>query len=212
MLDAFDGVDAEVPAALAALAAVEGPVLIYTGNVSEERGALQHARLVHRHPRVHVALVGFTPPAVAAAVLREAGGARDRVHLIGVGSYVDHALLRAAMRLPNMLAGLALFPRHPFYDEKELTKFFEYMAVGLPTLASDSPTWARLLEEDARCGVTVNPEDEAALAALLARWLAEPAIPRRLGEAGRAVVRERFTWGHARNILLTLYGHVQVSP
>jgi glycosyltransferase involved in cell wall biosynthesis len=196
-LAAFDADPAAVPPELAALAAVEAPILIYTGNVTLERGALEHARLLRRLPQVHVALVGYTQLEVAEAARRAAGEGRDRLHLIGVGSYVDHAILRAAMRLPNVLAGLALFPRDPFYDEKELTKFFEYMAVGIPTLASDSPTWTRLLEREVACGVTVDPQDDAAVAAVVEGWLADPSRAQALGARGRAVVRQRFSWESA---------------
>jgi glycosyltransferase involved in cell wall biosynthesis len=204
-LDAFAEQPRDLPPELASLAAVEAPVLIYTGNVSLERGALVHTRLLHHHPDVHVALVGYTPPALAATLLQEAGRHHHRLHLIGVDRYLDHATLRAAMRLPNILAGLALFPRHPFYDEKELTKFFEYMAVGLPVLASDSPTWSRLLERDAGCGVTVNPDDAAAQGEVLQRWLADRAAARALGERGRARVHQFYTWRQACGVMLGLY-------
>jgi hypothetical protein len=106
-LGASDESPGPLPARLASLADVRAPLLLHTGNGREERGALAHARLLHRHPTVNVALVGYTPPAVAATLQHKAGAARDRLHLIGVGEYVDHSLLRAAMRLPNVVAGLA---------------------------------------------------------------------------------------------------------
>ena len=55
-------------------------------------------------------------------------------------------------------AGLALFPDTPHYREKELTKFFEYMAAGLPIICSDFPVWRELVERH-RLGLCVDPED-----------------------------------------------------
>jgi len=204
-LMAFDAPTGDVPEELTALSKFDAPLLVYTGNVSEERGALHHARLVHLHPDGHVVSVGYTPRAVADAMRDVAGSAQDRLHLIGEDRYVDHAVLRAALQLPNVRAGLALFPRSPFYDEKELTKFFEYMAAGLPTLASDAPTWRDLIEVEARCGVTVDPTNDQAVTRVLEAWIHHPERAHELGHNGRRVVEERYTWREAQKPLLALY-------
>ncbi len=210
-LTSFHASTGNVPEELTALSEIDAPLLVYTGNVSEERGALHHARLVHLHPDVHVVSVGYTPHAVADAMRTAAGPEQDRLHLIGEDRYVDHAVLRAALQLPNAIAGLALFPRSPFYDEKELTKFFEYMAAGLPTLASDAPTWRHLLEEEARCGVTVNPRNDQALTRVLEAWIYHPERAYELGRNGRRIVEERYTWRAAQKPLLALYERTQRS-
>ncbi len=126
--------------------------------------------------------------------------------------YLGHAILRAALHLPNVIAGLASFPRDPFYDEKERTKFFEYMAVGLPILASDAATWTHLIEHEARCGVTVDPTDDATIARTLTTWIDHPETARELGEARHDVVRERYTWHAAQRPLLGLYARLEDAP
>jgi hypothetical protein len=60
-------------------------------------------------------------------------------------------------------------------------------------IASDSPTLGRLLEDDARCGITLGLDDAPAQAALLQRWVDAPHEACALGVHGRAAVRKRYT-------------------
>jgi glycosyltransferase involved in cell wall biosynthesis len=67
----------------------------------------------------------------------------------------------------------------------------EAMAAGLPVVAS----WVGGVPEavlDGRTGLLVRPGDPAELAAALERLVAEPALRRRLGAAGRARAEECF--------------------
>jgi glycosyltransferase involved in cell wall biosynthesis len=66
----------------------------------------------------------------------------------------------------------------------------EAMAAGLPVVASRVGGVPGALAEGA-CGLLVPPGDAGALAEALARLLGDPALCRRLGEAGAARVRER---------------------
>ncbi len=67
----------------------------------------------------------------------------------------------------------------------------EAMARGRPVVASGVGGVDSVVE-DGETGLIVPPADSAALAESVARLLADPPAARRMGEAGRAVVRERF--------------------
>jgi glycosyltransferase involved in cell wall biosynthesis len=69
-------------------------------------------------------------------------------------------------------------------------KLYDYMAAGRPVLfAADA---ANRPVEEAECGLTVPPEDPAALAAAIRSLAARPAVERaRLGANGRAYVERR---------------------
>src|SRR5204863_6980200 len=67
----------------------------------------------------------------------------------------------------------------------------EAQSQGLACVATALPGIAELIE-DGRTGVLVPPADPATLAAALERMIRNPALRRRLGEAGEARVRRDF--------------------
>jgi glycosyltransferase involved in cell wall biosynthesis len=69
----------------------------------------------------------------------------------------------------------------------------EAMAHGRPVVATDVGG-LRDLVVDGETGLVVPPRDPAALRAALDRLLADPALRRRLGSAGRRRAQERFSW------------------
>ena len=65
-------------------------------------------------------------------------------------------------------------------------KLFEAMAAGRPVIASDLPTIAEVVR-DGETGLLVPPADADAWAAAVRRLVEDPALARRLAEAGRAL-------------------------
>jgi glycosyltransferase involved in cell wall biosynthesis len=70
---------------------------------------------------------------------------------------------------------------------------FEYMAAGLPVIASRFPLWREIVEGN-DCGVCVDPLDPAAIAAAIDLFCGDPALARRMGENGRRAVLARYDW------------------
>lgn len=178
--------------------------VLYTGNLSLDRGALQLARLVRRRPDFTVCSVGHCPPALAAAMRLEAGDAASSLRLTGVGCYIPFKEIMAVYRSQDWLAGLALFPDTPHYREKELTKFFEYMAAGLPIVASDFPGWRKLIVNNG-VGLCVDPEDPEAVGKAL-DWLREhPEAAFAMGRKGRELVQSMYNWEREGQKLIKFY-------
>ncbi len=71
-------------------------------------------------------------------------------------------------------------------------KVFDYMAAGLPVLTSNAAPCARIVRETG-AGDVFRAGDAADLAAAIRR-LADPAVRRAAGEAGRRAVRDRYNW------------------
>jgi glycosyltransferase involved in cell wall biosynthesis len=110
----------------------------------------------------------------------------------------------AALQQP-WTAGLSLFPYSEHYYEKELTKFFEYMAAGLPLIVSDFPNW-RAIVDGTRCGLAIDPERLDIAADLIRHLHASPAERLAMGERGREAVEGRYSWTSQRQNLLDFYG------
>jgi glycosyltransferase involved in cell wall biosynthesis len=110
-------------------------------------------------------------------------GLGDRLRLLGFRNDVDTVLGAAdAVAVPSTrpepLGLVAL----------------EAAAAGLPVVASDHGGVAEVVR-DGETGLLVAPSDHRALAAALRRLADDPALARRLGEAGSRDVRERFSRG-----------------
>ncbi len=180
------------------------PRALYTGSVTASRGGRHHARLLAQLPAgAEVALVGVCPEADLACELLIQSQEDPRLILRTAERWVPRQTIVEAYG-EAWTCGLALFPDTPHYREKELTKFFEYMAAGLPIVASAFPVWRRLIEGE-RVGICVDPEDPRA-AAEAVLWLQEhPEEARAMGERGRLAVARRFNWASQAGRLADLY-------
>jgi len=177
--------------------------LLYAGSVTESRGARHHLRLLDHLPEAELLLIGQCSVPDLAAELEAQAAADPRLRFVYDAHWLAKERILEAYAEP-WTAGLALFPDSPHYREKELTKFYEYMAAGLPIVSSDFAVW-RALVEGFEVGLCVDPEDPEAAAAAI-RWLVDnPEAARAMGERGRRLVRERFNWDSQMRILNDLY-------
>jgi len=83
-------------------------------------------------------------------------------------------------------------------------KLFEYLAAGVPAVASDLPG-TRALLDGSDAAVLVPPGDHAAFADALAGLLRDPARAAALAHRGRAAVEDRFHWEREERTLLGVY-------
>ncbi|MFW6288499.1 MAG: glycosyltransferase [Spirochaetota bacterium] len=178
--------------------------LIYTGNVTVARGAINMARVVREDPDVAVDCVGQCASSVANRIREAAGDAFGRFHIVGQDRYVPFEEITAHYARKDLLAGIVLIPDSPHYRDKHLTKFYEYMAAGLPIIASDFPTWRRLIA-DQGLGICVDAEDPAAVARAVDRLARSPDTVCSMGERGRRLVESRYSWERQEQTLLSVY-------
>lgn len=104
-------------------------------------------------------------------------------------------------------ASVGWLPRNPAVPNNVLAwpnKLVEYMVVGLPIVASDFPTQARVIR-DADCGLVVEALSPKAHAAAIVELLSNPERARELGENGRRTAREKYTWEGEAATLEALY-------
>jgi glycosyltransferase involved in cell wall biosynthesis len=90
-------------------------------------------------------------------------------------------------------AGVATLRRMPVSEGMRLSKVFPSLSCGVPVVYSGSGEAADLLA-DRECGLVVEPENPAALAATLTRLADDPDLRCRLGSNGRALVETEYSW------------------
>jgi glycosyltransferase involved in cell wall biosynthesis len=168
----------------------------YVGSISAIRGIRELVRACEllRTP-ARLSLAGsFSEAALEREVSAWPGWERVDAH-----GHLDRAGVRQAMA--RAMAGLVTL--HPVvnYLDALPVKMFEYMAAGLPVIASRFPLWQEIVEGNG-CGVCVDPHDPAAIAAAIDDFCRHPQKARLMGENGRRAVHARYNWrGEADKLL-----------
>jgi glycosyltransferase involved in cell wall biosynthesis len=171
----------------------------YVGNLTAMRGIreLVRACALLQSP-ADLALGGqFSEPALEAEVSSYAGWAR--VNQLG---QLDRLGVRAVMA--DAMAGLVTL--HPVvnYLDALPVKMFEYMAAGIPVIASNFPLW-RDIVQGSQCGLCVDPLDPQAIAAAIDYLVMNPHAAMRMGENGRKAVAEKYNWPLESRKLIAFY-------
>jgi len=178
--------------------------VIYTGNITRDRGAFEHAKIVHYMEDMQVYLVGYCNQELADQLYAVAGKKKNRLYINGLNRFVPFREIIDYYAMGNWTAGLALFPPSPHYYNKELTKLFEYMSAGIPIICSDFPVWKELIEKTGS-GICVNPADEGAIKAGLEYLSANRDEALNMGLSGRSCVEKYYLWENEAFKLQKLY-------
>lgn len=132
--------------------------MLYTGTVTEARGALNHVGLVKRMPEAELWFVGRCSSAFKEKLQVEAGAHTARIRWVTTEEGVPFSKIRELYERGGWTCGLALFPISPHYEDKELTKFYEFMCYGIPIVCSNFPVWSELINAS-QAGIAVSPDD-----------------------------------------------------
>lgn len=109
--------------------------------------------------------------------------------------------------LNESLAGIVTL--HPIinYLDALPVKMFEYMAAGLPVIASNFPLWKGIVEGN-QCGLCVDPLNPEAIAEAIDYLVTHPEEAERMGRNGQKAVAERYNWSFEEKKLISLYRQV----
>jgi glycosyltransferase involved in cell wall biosynthesis len=183
--------------------------LAYIGRISEIRGLAEMLRALDLVPDAldcRLRMIGaFQSPELERSAAEHR--AWERVDFLGW-----RRLPEVIRELHGARAGLILL--HPLPNHQDAirsNKLFEYMAAGIPVIASDLPEWRRIVSGN-RCGLLVDPLDPAAVARAVEHLLTHPEEADAMGRRGRAAVLERFNWDAEGDRLLALYRTLVGAP
>ncbi len=187
--------------------ATRPPLVTYVGLLQAIRGVGEMVRAIDalavRRPVQFVLAGRFDTPELETRVRASAGW--PHVDYQGVLPREAVARLFAKARV-----GLVLFHPTANHVESQPNKLFEYMAAGLPVVASRFPLWQEIVAGH-NCGLLVDPLDPTAIAAAIDWLLAHPAEAEAMGARGREAVRQRFNWPREEATLLDCYARLCAS-
>jgi glycosyltransferase involved in cell wall biosynthesis len=171
----------------------------YVGGIAASRGAREIVRacaLLASDARLSLAGAPSEPGLMDE--LRRTNG-WDRVDELG---FVGRDGVREVMR--QSMAGLVTL--HPLvnYLDALPVKMFEYMAAGIPVIASGFPLWHSIVEGN-DCGLCVDPLDPGAIAGAIDFLVTHPDAARRMGENGRRAVLHHYNWSSEEKKLCGFY-------
>jgi len=132
--------------------------------------------------------------------MRLPGWARVKYLRVLDRSSIANLLSRARLGL------LVLQPEPNFWNAMPI-KLFEYMAAGIPVIASDFPLWRQIIGE-AGCGLLVDPQDPQAIARAMEYLLSHDAEAQAMGRRGRQAACELYNWKSEERILLNFYSEL----
>lgn len=145
------------------------------------------------------------------------GPAREHLHReFAARGVIDRVTFAGAVLpedIPGYLASMdvAIAPYPPvnrFYSSP--LKLYEYMAAGLPIVASRIGQVAEIIEDGAT-GILIPPGNAVLFASALIRLYMQPELRRRLGSAARNAVRDH-TWDQVVHYVLSRTGSPAVAP
>lgn len=174
--------------------------VVYAGQLYPWKGVSTLIRALTLVPEVRLKIVGgMSPDDEHGSALRQLAveqGVAERIEFTGL---LPHRQVAGA--IAGAAAAVLPLPDNPMsrYFTSPL-KLFEYMAAGLPIVASDLPALREVLQHE-RNALLAPPDDPAGLADALRRLLSEPALAERLRRQAHADVAGRTWSARAASIL-----------
>jgi glycosyltransferase involved in cell wall biosynthesis len=177
------------------------PSVAFIGGISEERGIremLTAMDLLPRHLDARLELAGWF---YVEGLKTDLSASSQWQHVHWHGGLDRNS---TASLLKRVRAGLIVSHPEKSHEVSQPNKLFEYMAAGIPVIASDFRLWRRIIE-DAGCGLLVDPLDTRAIASAIERLITNPTEAEAMGLRGRKAVEAHFNWANEERKLLSFY-------
>jgi glycosyltransferase involved in cell wall biosynthesis len=185
------------------------PTVAYFGAVNASRGSLTTLRALGRLKAkgldVAFECVGHASDAHHTELTQTAASLGVKLDAPGYTSAEEGWHMVAQCHL-----GLALLHPLPNYTDSYPTKIFEYMALGLPVIASNFPLYRDVIETNG-CGICVDPLDEQAIAEAIRQIVENPAQAEAMARRGRETAKRCYNWETEADKLLSLYSQLSAA-
>ncbi|MFN3916367.1 MAG: glycosyltransferase family 4 protein [Flavobacteriales bacterium] len=169
----------------------------YIGGITKIRGVEELVKSLE-FVQVKLKLAGEISPAAFEERLK-ALKSWDKVDFLG---FVGRDDIRSILK-SSKIGIVTLHPIENYIDALPV-KMFEYMAAGLPVIASHFPLWQNILESN-NCGICVNPESPEEIANAIQFLLDNPKQAKQMGINGRNAVQDKYNWNIEEAKLIKMY-------
>jgi glycosyltransferase involved in cell wall biosynthesis len=175
---------------------------VYIGGLSEDRGIDNIVGAANElNPEISIVLGGQFTSKKFETKLKESTGWK-RVRFKG---WLDRNSVSRV--LEESMMGLVLLRPKENYLESLPVKMFEYMAAGIPIVASDFPLWVKIIKDN-KCGIYVDPLEPSAIARGIISLNDNVEKAREMGVNGRNAIEKKFNWDLEKKKLIDLYFEV----
>jgi len=175
--------------------------LAYAGVIAETRGITKilHALTLLNDPsEIKFELAGNFSPNNFLNTLKKF----PRWNLVNYHGKISRKEL--ANLFDNVRVGMVVHQPIPNEINALPIKMFEYMAAGLPVVASNFFLLKNIIEKT-NCGICINPTKPKKIAKAIEYLIKHPEEAKKMGENGRKAVLEKYNWENESKKLLEVY-------
>ena len=180
----------------------DAPIVLHLGGMMAGRGLEQLVLALRGVPGAHLVLLGGGDAAPARSVAAGAG--------VGMRLHVVPPVPPSQVEAHAAAADVGVVTTQPIGLNNRYSlpnKLFQYMAAGLPVLATDFPQ-IREVVVGSGAGLVADTRSPERIADALSSLLADRDAAREMGERGRAAVEARYNWSTSAAALLGAYERV----
>lgn len=172
--------------------------IVYIGGLSGERGIFTMINLANKLKDTEFVFCGDFS---SNDEKNKAMNLIEHNNIIFTG-YISREKIQEVLSKSSL--GLVLLERNIRYMESLPIKMFEYMAAGIPVVASDFPLWKNILDES-NAGIHFDPNDINGLAKKIQNLLLDKELLKVMGDNGKRFATEKYNWNNEASKLLKFY-------
>jgi len=183
----------------------EKSIVLYQGAIGHNRGVEQLIESL-KFGEYHLALLGFGSRIGTLLDWAADLGLRERVHFLGRVPHEELLPLTAGADIGACL----IQNSSPSYYYSAPNKMFEYIAAGVPVVASDFPAMRQVIQEYQVGDLVSDPSSPQEIAVVINKMLAEPERYQQMYRNARSAARV-LNWENEQKKLLALYDNLEID-
>ncbi|HOK38138.1 MAG TPA: glycosyltransferase [Bacteroidales bacterium] len=171
--------------------------IAYIGGIFKTRGILETLEAI-KDSNIKLLLAGKFSPESFETECRNHPGWKN-VNYFG---FLDRNGINNILKQARI--GMVILENTPSYIVSLPVKMFEYMAAGLPVMASDFELWKSIIETE-NCGICVNQKDVNEINQKLNQIIFNTELLKKMGKNGRNAVINKYNWSLEEKKLISFY-------